>query len=49
MGEEKKKLCVFIADTLRTLIKSANEIEIQKEDIVQIMKDNGQYYLIYYA
>ena len=36
------------ARTLRDLVKIANDQNIQKEDIVTIMKEADQYLIIYY-
>lgn len=51
MGEEKKvKLMYAIyAPTIRGIVEQANEIGIQREDIVSLMENEGQYVLTYYA
>ena len=36
------------ARTIRDLVKIANDQNIQKEDIVTIMKEADQYLIIYY-
>ncbi len=46
---KKNKNMVAIYDfNLRNLIKNANELGIQKDDIVSLVKDNDSYVLIYY-
>lgn len=46
---KKNKSMVAIYDfNLRNLIKNANELHIQKDDIVSLMKDHESYVLIYY-
>lgn len=51
MGEEKKvKLMYAIyAPTIRGIVEQANEIGIQREDIVSLLENEGQYVLVYYA
>ena len=47
--EKKKKVMAAITDnTIRGIINRANELQIQKENYVSLMKDNGQFILIYY-
>lgn len=35
-------------DTIRGIVKAANEEEIKREDIVSLLKENGQFVLIYF-
>lgn len=44
----QKTMTVFVATTIREIVKSVNEEGIKKEDIVSLFKDNGQFILIYY-
>lgn len=44
----QKIMTVFVATTIREIVKSVNEEGIKKEDIVSLFKDNGQFILIYY-
>ena len=37
------------APTIRGIVEQANEIGIQREDIVSLNENGGQYILIYYA
>ena len=46
MGE--KKLRVLYADRLSQLIVQANEENITKDEIVNIIKDFGQFMMVYY-
>lgn len=41
-------MSVFTGNTVREVINFANNNSISKEDIVSIMKDKDQIYLIYY-
>lgn len=41
-------MSVFIGNTVREVINFVNANSIDKEDIVSIMKDKDQIYLIYY-
>ena len=44
----QKIMTVFVATTIREIVKSVNEEGRKKEDIVSLFKDNGQFILIYY-
>ena len=35
-------------DTIRGIVRSANEEGIKREDIVSLLKENGQFVLIYF-
>lgn len=41
-------MAVIITNTLRELVDIANNMRIQKEDIVTILGKNGQYEMVYY-
>lgn len=45
----EKGFKVFIAGTIRQLISGANKMGIVKENVVSIIKENGQFLLIYYT
>ena len=53
--EEPKKLEVpkimtaIAALTIRELVNTANKYGIKREDVITIVKDNGQYVLIHYS
>ena len=53
--EESKKLEVpkimtaIAALTIRELVNIANKYGIKREDVITIVKDNGQYVLIHYS
>lgn len=34
--------------TIKGIVKTANELSIKREDIVSLIKENGQFVLIYY-
>lgn len=38
----------LVAPTIRGIVNKANEEGIQREDIVFLTKESGQYFLIYY-
>lgn len=47
--ENKVKVLSSIpGNTLREVLKEANLRSIEKDDIVSILRDNGQFWLIYY-
>ena len=45
--EEHKVMTVLTGVTIRGIVKAVNEEEIKKEDIVSLLKENGQFVLIY--
>ena len=38
----------MVANTIREIVRTANEEGIKKEDIVSLLNENGQFVLIYY-
>lgn len=46
--EEKKLINCIAEDTIRKLVNRAKELEIKKEDIVQLLVLGGQIHMIYY-
>ena len=48
-GSEVHKIMTALTDTtLRGIVRSANEEGIKREDIVSLLKENGQFVLIYF-
>ena len=45
---KEKKLMVLYADRLSQLIVEANKENITKDEIVNIIKDFGQFMMVYY-
>lgn len=43
-----KTLTAISSMTLRNLINKVNELGVQKEDIVRIVKENETFFLLYY-
>lgn len=41
-------MTVIVANTIREIVKTANESKIKKDDIVTILKEGNQFILIYY-
>lgn len=51
MGEytkEGKLLHATRGRTIRELVDKANELEIPREDVINILQENGYYVLLYY-
>lgn len=50
LGSSKKTqvMTALIATTIRGIVNSANEIGIKREDIVSLLKENGQFVLVYF-
>lgn len=48
-GQEVHQIMhALTADNLRGIVKKANSLGIKREDIVSLLKERGQYVLIYY-
>lgn len=43
-----KSMAIMTSGTLREMVGKVNGTGIKKEDIVCLLKENEQYYLIYY-
>lgn len=41
-------MTVLTATTIRGIVNSANEIGIKRENIVSLLKENGQFVLVYF-
>lgn len=41
-------MAALAANTIREIVRTANEEEIKREDIVSLLKENGQFVLVYY-
>lgn len=50
LGSSKKiqVMTALTATTIRGIVNSANEIGIKREDIVSLLKENGQFVLVYF-
>lgn len=48
-GSEVHQVMTALTDTtIRSIVRSANEEGIKREDIVSLLKENGQFVLIYF-
>ena len=47
--EEEKQMTVLTAKNIRMMITEVNKLKIQKDDIVLLHFNEGQYLLIYYS
>lgn len=47
-SEARQVMTVLTGVTIRGIVKSANEEGIKKEDIISLLKENGQFVLIYF-
>ena len=41
-------MTAIAANTIREITRTANEKRIRREDIVSLLKENGQFVLVYY-
>lgn len=41
-------MTVFAGNTLREIVNTANKEGIKREDIVSLLRDNGQFWLVYF-
>ena len=46
--DSHQTMTAFAANTLREIVRMANEENIKREDIVSLSKDNGQFWLVYF-
>lgn len=46
--KEGKLLHALRARSVRELVNKTNELNIQREDVITILQENGQYVLLYY-
>lgn len=49
MQVDKKVMKTIYGDSLMELVTKINKLELQKEDIVQIVKLDNQFILLYYG
>lgn len=47
-GVVHQVITAMAANTIREIVRTANEEEIKREDIVSLLKENGQFVLVYY-
>lgn len=45
----KKVMVAFSVNTLREVVRKINSLNISKEDIVSLGKDNGQFWIAYFS
>lgn len=41
-------MTAMAANTIREIVRAANEEEVKRENIVSLLKENGQFVLVYY-
>lgn len=41
-------MTAFAGNTLREIVNTANEEGIKREDIVSLLRDNGQFWFVYF-
>lgn len=46
--DTSKKMKILVATNITEIVKYVNEENIMKEDIISLLKDNGQWMLVYY-
>lgn len=46
---DKSMMKVLVSPTLRELVRAANEAGVSREGVVSIMRDGGQFTLVYYG
>lgn len=43
-----QSMTALVSTTIRGIVNSANEVGIKREDIVSLLKENGQFVLVYF-
>ena len=46
--DTSKKMKILVVTNITEIVKYVNEENIMKEDIISLLKDNGQWMLVYY-
>lgn len=46
--DTSKKMKILVATNITEIVKHVNEENIMKEDVISLLKDNGQWMLVYY-
>lgn len=46
--DSSQTMVAIINNTIRGIVKDANELGIKREDIVSLLKENGQFVLVYF-
>lgn len=41
-------MTAITGNTIRDIVRLANELEVSRADVVSLLKDNGQFVLVYY-
>lgn len=47
-SKEAQIMTAITNTTIRGIVNNANEIEIKRENIVSLLKENGQFVLVYF-
>lgn len=47
-SKETQIMTAITNTTIRGIVNNANEIEIKRENIVSLLKENGQFVLVYF-
>ena len=48
IADTSKKMKILVVTNITEIVKYVNEENIMKEDIISLLKDNGQWMLVYY-
>lgn len=46
--ETSQEMRILVVTNIAEVVKYVNEEDIKKEDIISLLKDNGQWMLVYY-
>ena len=46
--DTSKKMKILVVTNITEIVKYVNEENIMKEDVISLLKDNGQWMLVYY-
>lgn len=49
MKEEGKVLSCFHCENIKGVVKGVNDRRISREDLIDILYDSNQYYVLYYT
>lgn len=49
MAEKEERMTALYGNNIREIVYKANDRGIKKEDVISLMKEDGQFILVYYS
>lgn len=48
MPKDRHSISTLVSPTIRGIVRDANDLELTKENIISLMKEGGQFILVYF-